>query len=190
MIDIREAIAAERTELAEVLAGLPAEAWDAPSLCEGWRVREVVAHMTAPYRQPDALFLHTEDVDELNRAADELARQDAARLTVAELTADLRDNARHPWRPGGGHDFTGALSHDVIHGLDITVALGLGRQVPPDRVRIVLDVLVPERAGFFGTDLTGKRLVATDLDWRHGVGEPMNRPAQELLMFVCGRTVT
>lgn len=187
MTDIRETIAAERTELAEVLAGLPAEAWDAPSLCEGWRVREVVAHMTAPFRQPDAAFLRAEDVDEINRGADELARRDAARLTAEELTADLRDNAWHPWQPGG---FTGALSHDVIHGLDITVALGLGRQVPPDRVRIVLDGLVPARAAFFGTDLTGKRLVATDVDWSHGDGEPVARPIQELLMFVCGRTVT
>jgi len=184
MTDIRDTIAAERTELAEVLAGLPEEKWDAPSLCAGWRVREVVAHMTAPFRQPDARFLRAEDVDEINRAADELARADAERLTSAELTAAVRDNARHPWAPGG---LTGALCHDVIHGLDITVALGLGRQVPPDRLRIVLGQLVPERAWFFGTDLTGKRLVATDLDWSHGDGEEVTRPAQELLLFVCGR---
>ena len=187
MTDIRDAIAAERSELAAVLAGLPDEAWDAPSLCAGWRVREVVAHMTAPYRHPDALFLRAEDVDEINRAADELARQDAGKLTAAELTADLRDNARHPWQPGS---YTGALCHDVIHGLDITVALGLGRQVPLDRVRVVLDTIVPERTGFFGVDLTGQRLVATDVDWSHGDGEPVTRPAQELLLYVCGRTVT
>lgn len=184
MTDIRDTIAAERHELATILAGLPADAWDAPSLCAGWRVREVVAHMTAPFREPDALFLRTGDVDEINSAADDLARQDAARLTAAQLTADLRDNLRHPWQPGG---YTGALCHDVIHGLDITVALGLDRQVPPDRVRIVLDEIVPERVAFFGVDLTGKRLVATDLDWSHGDGEEVARPAQELLLLVCGR---
>ena len=96
----------------------------------------------------------------------------------------MRDNVRHPWQPGG---ITGALCHDVIHGLDITVALGLGRQVPADRVRIVLDTIVPERVGFFGIDLTGKRLVATDLDWRRGDGEDVTRPAQELLLLACGR---
>jgi uncharacterized protein (TIGR03083 family) len=187
MTDIRDTIAAERGELADVLAGLSEEEWDAPSLCAGWRVREVVAHMTAPFRHPDARFLRVEDVDELNRAADELARQDAGQLTSAELTAAIGDNVRHPWQPGG---FTGALCHDVIHGLDITVALGLGRQVPLERLRIVLDEIVPERAGFFGVDLTGKRLVATDLDWSHGDGEEVTRPAQELVLFVCGRTVT
>ncbi|MFC4856519.1 maleylpyruvate isomerase family mycothiol-dependent enzyme [Actinophytocola glycyrrhizae] len=185
MTDIRDVIAAERLELAEILVGLPAKAWDAPSLCEGWRVREVVAHMTAPYRHPDAEFLRAEDADELNRAADELARLDAGQLTSTELTAAVRDNARHPWQPDG---FTGALCHDVIHGLDITVALGLGRQVPLDRLRIVLDTIVPDRAAFFGVDLTGKRLVATDLDWSNGDGEPVTRPAQELVLLVCGRT--
>jgi uncharacterized protein (TIGR03083 family) len=184
MTDIRDAIAAERTELAEVLAGLSEEQWDAPSLCAGWRVREVVAHMTAPFRHPDARFLLAEDVDEINRAADELAREDAGKLTAGELAAAVRDNVRHPWQPGG---ITGALCHDVIHGLDITVALGLGRQVPADRVRIVLDTIVPERVGFFGVDLTGKRLVATDLDWSRGDGEEVTRPAQELLLLACGR---
>jgi uncharacterized protein (TIGR03083 family) len=182
--DIRDTIAAERGELAEVLAGLSEEQWDAPSLCAGWRVREVVAHMTAPYRHPEARFLLAEDADEINRAADELARADAARLTSAELAAAVRDNVRHPWQPDG---YVGALCHDVIHGLDITVALGLGRRVPPDRVRIVLDTVVPERVGFFGVDLTGRRLVASDLDWSHGDGEEVIRPAQELLLHVCGR---
>ncbi|MFI7678590.1 maleylpyruvate isomerase family mycothiol-dependent enzyme [Actinophytocola sp. NPDC049390] len=181
---IRDAIAAERRELAEVLAELSEDQWDTPSLCEGWRVREVVAHMTAPFRDPDARFLRGTTADEINRAADELARADAARLTSAELTAALRDNERHPWRPGSD---VGALCHDVIHGLDITVALGLGRDVPPDRLRLVLDEIVPDRAPFFGVDLTGKRLVATDLDWSSGDGEEVARPARELVLVVCGR---
>ena len=50
MTDIRQAIAEERRELAAMLAGLPAARWDAPTLCAGWRVREVVAHMTMPFR--------------------------------------------------------------------------------------------------------------------------------------------
>ena len=181
---IRDAIAAERRELADVLAGLSEEQWDAPSLCAGWRVREVVAHMTAPFRDPDARFLRGTSADEINRAADELARAEAGQLTSAELTAALRDNAEHPWQPGS---YTGALCHDVIHGLDITVALGLGRDVPPDRLRLVLDEIVPERAAFFGVDLSGKRLVATDLGWSRGDGEEVARPAQELLLVACGR---
>lgn len=40
-----EMATAERTELADLLATLTPEQWLAPSLCEGWRVRDVVAHV-------------------------------------------------------------------------------------------------------------------------------------------------
>ena len=43
-------VAAERRDLASMLAGLTPEQWDAPSLCAGWRSREVIAHITMPYR--------------------------------------------------------------------------------------------------------------------------------------------
>lgn len=35
----------ERAELADLLATLGPDQWEAPSLCAGWRVRDVVAHM-------------------------------------------------------------------------------------------------------------------------------------------------
>ncbi|GAA1865548.1 hypothetical protein GCM10009836_52420 [Pseudonocardia ailaonensis] len=38
---------AERGDLAELLATLEPEQWDAPTLCDEWRVREVVAHMVS-----------------------------------------------------------------------------------------------------------------------------------------------
>ena len=50
MDTIRDMIATQRAELAEVLTGLPGPSWDEPTLCAGWRVREVVAHITMPFR--------------------------------------------------------------------------------------------------------------------------------------------
>lgn len=50
MTDIRAAISAERSDLADLLEALPADQWNHPSLCEGWRVREVVAHIIMPFR--------------------------------------------------------------------------------------------------------------------------------------------
>jgi uncharacterized protein (TIGR03083 family) len=186
MTDIRTMIAAERRELTDVLAGLPEQAWDALTLCAGWRVREVVAHMTAPFRQGRAEYELGTTPAEINAIADRLARHDAARLTPAELLATLRDNAEHPWTPRGG-DATGALAHDVIHGLDITEPLDTGRKVPKERLAAVLAQFTPERAAFFGADLTTTRLVATDLDWMCGTGKPHKAPAQELLLVLTGR---
>ena len=41
---------AERTRLVHLLGRLTPEQWRQPSLCAGWQVREVVAHITMPYR--------------------------------------------------------------------------------------------------------------------------------------------
>ena len=119
-----------------------------------------------------------------NRMADRCARRDAA-APPAELAAALRDNENNPWKPPGG-GYQGALTHDVIHGLDITVALGLGRQVPPERLAIVLDgITTAKSVRFFGTDLDGVELRADDHDWSFGSGTPVSGSAQDLALVVC-----
>ena len=68
---------------------------------------------------------------------------------------------------------TAALTHDVIHGLDFTTALGTGRRVPEERLRQVLATVTgDESRKHFGVDLTGIELRATDLDWSFGQRHP------------------
>ncbi|MEU7877781.1 maleylpyruvate isomerase family mycothiol-dependent enzyme [Microbispora bryophytorum] len=187
--DIRQQIAAERRDLADLLSELPPHAWDAPSLCAGWRVREVVAHMTMPYRHsgPHVLAGLVRARGNFDRLADRLARRDAAALGPRELTACLRGNAEHPWRPPGG-GYAGALSHDVIHGMDITVALGIDRRVPGDRLGVLLgNALSPRSRRYFGVDLDGVELRADDVDWSLGTGAPLSGAAQDLVLVLCGR---
>lgn len=188
--DTRDAIAAERHDLATILADLPAKAWDVSSLCAGWRVREVVAHMTMPFRYSTGRVMLEllKARGDFNRMADRCARRDAASVPAGELAASIRDNLRHPWKPPGG-GYEGALSHDVIHGLDITVALGSDRMVPADRLRIVLDGMTPKSIKFFGTDLDGVQLKADDIDFTYGSGTPLHGAAQHLLLVICGRTL-
>jgi uncharacterized protein (TIGR03083 family) len=185
---VRAAVTAERTDLAAMLGGLRPEQWTAPTLCAGWRVREVVAHMTMPFRLtlPAFVWGMVRARGDCNRMADGRARADTARLDDARLLASLRDNVAHPWKPPGGGT-TGALSHDVIHGLDISVGLALDRRVPVDRVELVLAGLRSRNVSYFGTDLSGVRLVATDLDWTYGEGAPLRGAAQHLLLVICGR---
>ncbi|GLY51142.1 maleylpyruvate isomerase family mycothiol-dependent enzyme [Lentzea sp. NBRC 102530] len=186
--EIRAAIAAERRDQAELFAGLTEEQWRAPSLCAGWTVKHVVAHTTLPFHSSGrrVLWEVVKSAGRFNHASDRMARADALR-PASELLDLLRNNADHPWTPPGGGP-AGALSHDVIHGLDITVALGLGRVVPHDRLRIVLDAMKPANVEYFGADLDGKRLEATDLDWAFGDGpDIVKAPAQELLLLICGR---
>ena len=50
-------IAAEYGALADQLEGAGDDVWDAPSLCEKWSTREVVAHMTMPARYDGPAFM-------------------------------------------------------------------------------------------------------------------------------------
>ncbi|MFF1560510.1 maleylpyruvate isomerase family mycothiol-dependent enzyme [Streptomyces sp. NPDC058279] len=186
--DIRSAIAAERRELAALWDGLSTGEWEAPSLCAGWRVREVAAHMTLGFRYslPATAWELVKARGSLHRMTDRCARKDAAAHSTGELASFLRDNADHPWRPPVG-GFTGALGHDVVHGLDITVALGLDRRVPVDRLRILLESVDARTVRFFGADLAGVELRATDLDWSFGSGTPLSGAAQDLLLVAYGR---
>lgn len=186
---LREAITAERRALADVLAGLPARAWDEPTLCAGWRVREVVAHMTMPFRYSMERFGEemARSGGDFTAMSDRVAKRDAEAMSPAELTAALRENAEHPWQPPGGAP-EAPLTHDVIHGLDFTVPLSIGRRVPDDRLLLVLDAVTsPVALGHFGADLTGVSLVADDLDWSFGVGEQVRGAAQDLLLLIAGR---
>ena len=191
MDTIRDMIAAQRTELAEVLTGLPESGWDEPTLCAGWRVREVVAHITMPFRYGRGRFALelARSRGRFNEMADRLARRDAAAMSSADLAASVRSNAGHPWQPPGG-GAAGALAHDLIHGLDITVPLGLDRPVPEERLRLVLPGSLADRSvKFFGTDLDGIELRASDMDWSLGSGTPLTGAAADLLLVLCGRTL-
>jgi uncharacterized protein (TIGR03083 family) len=188
--EIRTAVAAERREQVELYSSLTEQQWDSPSLCAGWRVREVLAHTTMPFRYslPKVTWEIAKSRGSFDRMADRRARIDAGRLSAAQLVASLRDNIEHPWSPPGGGPL-GALSHDVIHGLDVSTPLGLDRHASPQRVAMVLSGLRPKNIAFFGVGLDGVELQATDVDWSYGTGAPVSGRAQDLLLLVCGRRV-
>ncbi|MFF3841514.1 maleylpyruvate isomerase family mycothiol-dependent enzyme [Streptomyces sp. NPDC001930] len=186
--EVRAAIAAERRELADLFDSLSTEQWNEGSLCAGWRVREVAAHMSMGFRLslPATLGELVKARGNLHRMTDRVARRDAAAHSTTALAAFLRENADHPWTPPVGGS-AAALGHDVVHGLDITVALGLDRRVPEDRLRILLDQIRPSSLRFFGADLDAVRLCAEDLDWSYGSGTPVSGTAQDLLLLAYGR---
>jgi uncharacterized protein (TIGR03083 family) len=187
---LRRSITAQRQDLAEILDALSLNSWEAPTLCEGWKVREVVAHLTMPFRYSTARFIGEvlRSGGKFNRMADRCARRDSA-LSPEELTTAVRDNAMNPWKPPGG-GFEGALVHEVIHGLDITVPLRIEHAIPADRLRTVLHVISrPKSLKFFGVDLTGINLHANDVEWSFGSGVSMSGSAQAIALVLCGRTL-
>jgi uncharacterized protein (TIGR03083 family) len=187
---LQPAVAAEFTSLADVLAAASDAQWDTPSLCAGWRVREVVAHMTMAARYSEAEFM-TElrrcDFD-FTRLSNEVAARDAC-LPADELVANLRSDVMQRWTPPGG-GYHGALNHAVIHGLDVTMPLGVPRRSPDDTIRVILDDLTAGGGhARFGIVIDGRHLQASDLGWSHGSGPVLHGAAGDLALALCGRTV-
>ncbi len=128
--------------------------WDAPSLCQGWRTREVVAHMTMPARYSGLAFMVELEAagGDFTRLSNTVAARDGA-LRAASLLADLRSEVLHGWQPPGG-GMEGALTHCVIHALDIIEAVPLERRVPDERIARVLGIIAgPGAPNLFGVDL-------------------------------------
>jgi uncharacterized protein (TIGR03083 family) len=185
---ITQGIAEEYLALADLLEEAGRQVWEAPSLCEGWRTKEVVAHMTMPVRYSGPAFLAELEAagGDFTRLSNTVAARDSA-LPAAILLTDLRSPVLHEWQPpGGGVD--GALTHCVVHCLDIVEAVPLPHRVPEERIARVLalvaDPLVPN---LFGTDLSGVELRADDIDWSAGAGAPVEGSAQALAAVACGR---
>jgi uncharacterized protein (TIGR03083 family) len=188
--NLQPAVAGEYLALADILSSASEADWDTPSLCEGWRVREVIAHLTMPARYEEEAFmaeLRARNFD-FGRLSNEIAAQDA-QLATEDLVTNLRADRLLHWTPPDG-GYHGALNHVVVHGLDVTVPLRVQRRAPDETMLIVLDDLTKGRIHeHFGTDMTGRKLEASDLDWSFGSGPVLRGRAEDLALVLCGRTI-
>ncbi len=184
--DLMRLAADERGDLAEFLDTLEPDQWDAPSLCAGWSVHDVVAHVVSyDNMSPGAMIGRR--IKGLGRGGpNEVGRAQFAAHSPQELTALLR---AHPTPTGPGAWFGGAvgLTDGLIHQQDIRRALNLPRTVPGDRVEPALKFALRSPKLPSRKHIRGLHLVASDLDWQHGTGPDVTGPAEALLMAVAGR---
>jgi uncharacterized protein (TIGR03083 family) len=187
--DLRSWVASTYDRLADLLAAAAADTWDAPSLCEKWLVRHVIAHMTMPARLTPEQFAAEIAAagGDFTVLSDTVAARDAS-LPVADLLDQLRSTRLHAWQPPGG-GAAGALSHVVIHSLDVTIALERPTVAPAQAMTAVLDQLTTANGTWFGVDLTNVRLEATDTAWNWGNGQLVRADSGSLVALVSGRAL-
>ena len=183
---------AELASLSALLHELEDEQWDTPSLCEGWRVRDVVSHMLVGYTTPMPTMLAKVARRRFNvpKASYEESIAFASARTPAEILAVLDDIHTNNVRKGIAKVIKpseGLVDH-LIHHQDIRRPLDLPREMPADRLVAALDV-VPGLGGFVGSKkrVAGLRLVATDVDWAHGDGPEVRGPGEAILLAASGR---
>lgn len=182
---IRALARQERQEFAELLDGLSPQQWQAPTLCNGWNVGDVVAHTIAYLGQTRmglvaAMLAARGQIDRLNESA----------LRTAAGPDELRGLMRAGVDPSGAGALYGcrvALIECLIHQQDIRRPLGLPRIIPADTLRASLTFarVSPVIGGAWRT--RGLRLIATDLDWSAGRGPVIHGPGEALLLAMTGR---
>ena len=189
MTDPQSWVAPTFQGLADVLAATSVDTWDAPSLCEKWLVRHVVAHVTMPARLTPQQFGAEMAAagGDFTALSDTVATRDAS-LPVADLLDQLRSPTLHAWQPPGG-GAAGALSHAVIHSLDVTIALDRPSVAPADAATAVLDQLTAASGTWFGVDLARVRLEAADTDWSWGNGQLVRADSYSLVALLSGRAM-
>jgi uncharacterized protein (TIGR03083 family) len=182
-------IHAERAALAEALSGIAAADWDRPSLCAGWTVKDVAAHVISTpqlgWRELAAMAARN-----LGRGPNAMIFREVKRLgrtqTPASVLADFERYAGST-RHVPVTTTVEPLVDVLVHTQDVLRPLGLRHDMPPeaaaaaaDRVRLVGAVM--------GWRPPRVRLVATDTSWTRGTGPSVEGPMQELLMLSAGRS--
>src|SRR5690242_8889496 len=184
------AIARERRSLADLLAGLTPAQWDAPSLCAGWRIRDVAAHVAMAPQPPGLGAMVREGVrarGSFHRLNHDVAVRHAER-PAERLVAELREHADSRRLPAVTN-YRNIVPDILVHGQDIAIPLGLDRPMPLDAATAGATRVWTMGWPFWARRrLKGSRLIATDTDWSAGDGETELRgPIAALLLLMTGR---
>jgi uncharacterized protein (TIGR03083 family) len=181
----------ENADFSAYLHTLEPADWDKPSLCVGWRVRDVVGHilygnemnlLTLPFRL--ARYGFSSD-----RSGKAYSIKRAEGRSPESLVADF--DARNPWA-GTCRVFPPryTLLDRLVHHQDIRRALGHEREVPLERTAPLLDLL-PKLGSVFRSKqrMRELRFEAFDAGWTWGdeSAPPVRGMSEAIIMSALGR---
>lgn len=188
MSDIWSTVHAERRSLADDLAGLTPDQWTTPSLCAGWDVHDVLAHINGTAKMSRLGFVRL-----FVRAGLNFERFTANQLN-AERASDPQDTLA-TFRSVAGFTSTppaakvSRIVEAYVHGEDIRRPLGIAHEYPTEHIEGAIEYLARDRLSGSKKRLDGITLRATDADCTVGSGPVVEGPAIALLLAAAGRTV-
>jgi uncharacterized protein (TIGR03083 family) len=189
LTDVWPVVHTERQALADDLEHLTVDQWATPSLCAGWDIHDVLAHLVETAKTTPLRFLvgfaaagFDFDKSNANGIAAERAADPAA--TLAALRA-VRLRTSSPLAPRDTR-----LVETFVHGEDIRRPLGIGRDYPPASVVRAIRYQARTSAAVGGSKarVAGVTLSATDIDFTFGSGPVVEGAAISLLLAACGRS--
>jgi len=186
-VDTWQLIETERTRTADAFAALGNADWDAPSLCDGWRNRDALAHIVSTAELSTGGFLGGMVRNGFN--FNRMVTGDIRRVGADEpgqLISRLRATAPSHSHPPG--PVAAMLMEIVVHGEDI--AFALGRTIDHSTAGLIAAADYAKGAQpLVGcrNRIAGLSLHATDFDWSTGTGPEVRGPLVPLLLAMSGR---
>ena len=183
------AIDDQRRALVHLLEDLSEEEWRQPSLCEGWTVRQVAAHLAlqnTTWSVMPRVVLDLVRHGGLNGAIHAMACRHAE-LPVEVIVGEIRDRIG-VWRPLPTVTFRETAIDYLVHGQDIAVPPGRTLPMPGGLAVVAADRVWSSLRMFHARKkLAGYRLVAGDVPWAAGQGHEICGPIGALLLLLTGR---
>ena len=192
--DYRRMTRAELEDLSALLHSFNEAQWEAPSLCEGWKVRHVIGHMCmgstmSPLALPVRLVPYKFN---LPRASSEESFKYGEQHTPAELLEVFDRVVVAQPKPGLGKVAPANewFADKLIHHQDVRRPQGLTRDISAEHLVAAIDTL-PGIGGFLRSKRVckGLRFTAADLDHTVGDGPEVRGPAEPLILAMSGRPV-
>ncbi|MDH3303271.1 MAG: maleylpyruvate isomerase family mycothiol-dependent enzyme [Acidimicrobiia bacterium] len=180
-------IQAQREMLLEDLKTFTDEEWAAPTVCDPWTPRQLVAHLTSLNQQTRWNFVKGLLANRFD--FDAFLAADMRRLDVgsnADILAAFERTVKEA-RPIPLPKMV-PPTETMIHADDIRRATGRPRRVYPEHVRPFLEPYMKSGAPVRGKKRAeGLSFRATDIDWSAGTGPEVVGPAFDLLLAIGGR---
>lgn len=189
--DYRIMVDQNLADLDALVGDLDPADWDQPSLCEGWRVRDVVGHLLlgTTVSIPRVVGKVVAGGGRLDHVVGRASCEIGSSYDSATLHRMLGDELARPKLGGvAGKTSPKVLAADTLtHVLDVSLAVDRPSGIDSERLARALDLL--PKLGKWGTKKRAKglRLVATDIDWSHGEGPEVRATAEELIVSLGGR---
>ncbi len=180
-----------RLRLAEMLDTLSPSEWDTPSLCEGWRVRDVAGHLALVPTITTWQMLAAAPRARFNpNRINTLLAVRAGSVATSEIVQKLRDHAEDR-TTAKALDTRNALFDAIVHSQDMAIPLNRTFGIPVDATRQGLDRVWNMGWPFNAQRrLAGRTLTAADTEWTVGSGPEISGSALSLLLLITGRTST
>jgi uncharacterized protein (TIGR03083 family) len=187
----------ERDDILDFFRDLTPDQWEMPSLCQGWRIKDVAVHLLVDEPVLRGMFMRAlpllaREGFSVDRVNSRWVDQNRGRSPASIVESFQQDSVKGVGVIGHllGPDV--ALRALVIHHQDMRRPLHLARRVPAERLVAALDALLTWKGNISigsRSRAKGLRLRAVDVAWSHGAGPEVIGPGEAIVLALAGRPV-